>query len=80
VYESDFGVHKIFLHRNVPSAANNLTLVAINPDYWRKSYLRPTKTQPLPPDGDRRRAQIVTEMTLENRGEKASAVFFGYSS
>lgn len=37
VYESDFGIHKIFKHRNVPTAANNLTLVAINPEYHKKS-------------------------------------------
>lgn len=80
VYESNFGVHKIYLHRNVPSAANALTLVAINPNFWRKSYLRPTHLLPLAPDGDRRRGSVITEMTLENRGEAASAVVGGYTS
>jgi len=77
---TDFGIHKIFLHRNVPSGANALGLVAINPEYWRKAYLRPTRTQPLPPDGDRRRAQIVSELTLENRGQATSAYFSGFTS
>lgn len=80
VLYTDFGIHKIFLHRNVPSGANALGLVAVNPEYWRKSYLRPTRTQPLPPDGDRRRAQIVSELTLEARGEKTSAYFTGFTS
>ncbi len=80
VLYTDFGVHKIFLHRNVPNGANALGIVAVNPEYWRKSYLRPTRTQPLPPDGDRRRAQIVTEMTLEARGEKTSAYVGGFTS
>lgn len=80
VIYTDFGIHKIFLHRNVPSGANALSIVAINPEYIRKSYLRPTRTQPLPPDGDRRRAQIVSEVTLEHRGEKTGAYVTGFTS
>lgn len=80
VYESNFGIHKIFLHRNVPAAANANSLVAINPNFWRKSYLRPTHLLPLAPDGDRRRGSVITEMTLENRAEAASAVVNGYTS
>ncbi len=80
VYESDFGVHEIYLHRNVPTGANNLTLVAINPEFHRKSYLRPTQTVQLPPDGDRTRAMIVTEVTLEHKGEKTGAVVGGFTS
>lgn len=80
VYESNFGVHKIYLHRNVPSGANALAIVAINPQFWRKSYLRPTHLLPLAPDGDRRRGSVITEMTLEIRGEAASAAVLGYTS
>jgi hypothetical protein len=80
VYESDFGISKIFLHRNVPNGANAKTVVAINPKYHLKSYLRATNTSPLERDGDRRRAMIVTEMTLEHRGEKSGAVVGGYTS
>lgn len=80
VYESNFGVHKIYLHRNVPNGANALALVAINPNFWRKSYLRPTHLLPLAPDGDRRRGSVISELTLENRGEAASAVILGYTA
>jgi len=80
VIYSDFGVHKIFLHRNVPSGANALNLLAINPEYIRKSYLRPTRTVPLPPDGDRRRAFIVTEATLEHRGQATCGLYTGLTS
>lgn len=80
VYESDFGIHKIFLHRNVPTAANNLTLVAINPKYHRKSYLRPTKVSELSRAGDHMRADIISEVTLEHLGEKTGAVFGGFTS
>ena len=80
VYESDFGIHKIFMHRNVPTAANNLTLVAINPKYHKKAYLRPTKVEQLAKDGDRERAQIVTEVTLEHLAERTGAAFGGFTS
>lgn len=83
VYESDFGLHKIFLHRNVPSdatASTRMGLVAINPNYHKKSFLRPTKMTPIAKDGDRSRTQIVTEMTLEHRGEATGAYVDGFSS
>lgn len=80
VYESNFGVHKIFLHRNVPSTANNLSLVAINPQFFRKSYLRPTHLLPLAPDGDRRRGSIISELTLESRAENSNAFVNGFTS
>ena len=80
VYESDFGVHKVFLHRNVGAAANNLQLVAINPKYHKKSYLRPTKVEELAKDGDRVRSQIVTEVTLEHLAETTGASVTGFTS
>jgi hypothetical protein len=80
VYESNFGLHKIFLHRNVPSGANALALVAINPQFFRKSYLRPTHLLPLAPDGDRRRGSVITEVTLESRAENSSLFFGGFTS
>lgn len=80
IYVSDFGVHKVFLHRDVPNGANAKGLVAIRRDLWRKSWLRPTMVEPLAKDGDRERAQIVSELTLENLGEKASAFVGGFTS
>lgn len=80
IYESDFGVHKIFLHRNVPAGANAKALVAINPEYHRLSFLRPTKVTPIAQTGDFKSAQIVTEMTLENRGEATGAKVTGFTS
>lgn len=79
VYESDFGLHKIFLHRNVPSAANAKMLVAINPKYHRKSYLRPTNVNPIAKTGDHTSAQIITEMTIEHRGEATGAAVGGFT-
>jgi len=80
VYESDFGLHKIFLHRDVPSGANAKMLVAINPEYHKQSWLRPTMVEDLQKDGDRTRSQIVSEVTLEHRGEATGATVGGYTS
>lgn len=80
VYVSDFGVHRVFLHREVPNGANAKMLVAIRKDMWQKSWLRPTFVEPLARDGDRDRAQIISELTLENRGEKASAAVGGFTA
>lgn len=76
----DFGLHKVFLHRNVPSGANAKAIVAINPKYHRKSYLRPTNIDSMGKDGDRDRKEIITEMTIEHRGEKTGAILKGLTS
>lgn len=70
VYESDFGVHKVFLHRNMPNGANLKGFLAIKNDMWKVSWLkgRRTKVLDLTADGDRERAMLVSELTLEARG------------
>lgn len=79
VYESDFGLHKVFLHRNVPNGANAKMLVGIRPEYHRKSFLRYTNVTPLAKDGDRERAQILTEGTLEHRGQATGTAVGGFT-
>jgi len=80
VYESDFGVVKIFLHRNVPNGANAKMLVLINPKYHLQSWLRPTMVEDLQKDGDRIRKHILSEVTLEHRAEATGAAVGGYTS
>ena len=81
VYEGDFGIQKIFLHRNVPNGANAKMLVAIRNEYWRISYLTRTQVYRLPIESaTRRRAQILTELTLEARGEATSAAVGGFTA
>lgn len=81
IYESDFGVHKVFLHRTVGNGANAKELVAIKNDLWKVSWLkgRRTKVTNLQKDGDRERAMLVSELTLENRGQAASAAVLGFT-
>lgn len=80
VYESDFGIQKVFLHRNVPNGANAKMLVAVNPKYHPLSFLRRTMVNKLAKDGDRERAELVTEMTIEHRGEKTGAAVGGFTA
>lgn len=82
VYVSDFGIHKIFLHRNVPNGANAKAIVAINPTYHRQSWLRAPKMEPIAKTGDHRSSQIVAEGTLEHRskGGATGAYVSGYTA
>lgn len=75
VYESDFGPLKVFLHRNVIDSATNRQMVLLRNEFWKISYLRGrrTKIMDMLPDGDRERKMLVTELTLENRGEASNA-------
>jgi hypothetical protein len=80
VYEGDFGIHKIFWHRNLSNAANAKELVAIRNEYWKISWLDKTHMEKLPIESiDRRRAQAVSELTLEARGEASSAYYSGFT-
>lgn len=81
VYESDFGIHKVFLHRNLGNGANAKEMVAIKNDMWKISWLkgRRTKVIDLQKDGDRDRAMLISELTLEGKGQAASAKVLGFT-
>lgn len=76
----DFGPTRIYLHRNVPNAANARSIVAIRPDTHALAWLRRTNAERMTRDGDRERSQIITELTGEHRGEAAEAYVSGYTS
>ena len=82
VYESDFGLLSVMLHRDVVNTANAKEIVVLNTDFWKLSFLqgRRTKVEQLSKDGDRYRAQIISELTIENRAEAANAFQGGYAS
>lgn len=79
-YEGDFGRQRIMLHRDVPNATAGRSLVAINSDYHKLSYLRPTTMREIAKTGDAEKRQIITEMTMEHRGEKTGAVVNRFNS
>jgi hypothetical protein len=81
VYESDFGPHRIFGHKDVPSA--NTTpgpyIFGLKESKWRIAYLRPPVREMLAKDGDRENGQIVGEATLEYLAERSSAAASGFA-
>ncbi len=80
VYESDFGVHTIYLEREVPTTAGNKALLAVDSSKWRVAYLTDGRPQhiPLATIGSAKRGMLETELTLEALNEKSSAYRVGY--
>lgn len=81
VYESDFGVHKIFGHKDVTASAATPgpKLIGLKEDKWRIAYLRKPVREMLAKDGDRDNGQIVGEATLEFLAERSNAMRSGYN-
>ena len=76
VYEGDFGIHKIFLHREVPT---NMVL-AVDSKKFRVAYLagrRPTHV-PLAKTGSATKGMLEGELTLESLNQASSAKRSGY--
>lgn len=82
VYESSFApIVKIFLHRYADeeamraTVANSHMIIGIDSQYYKTAYLRKPYTRDLAKDGDAERAEVVGEVTLEDRtGGKAGFV------
>ena len=72
VYRSSFGNIAIRLHHVAQAQIPDVVLILGDMDLWRKAWLRrPTKRE-FPRNGDSRRCQIITELTLESGNEKGS--------
>lgn len=80
IYEGDFGVQEVMIHRDVPNAASGRSVVGINTDYHRISYLRPTMIKDVAKVGDSDRKMLVTEVTVEHTGEATGFVSNRYQS
>jgi hypothetical protein len=78
VYVSDFGVHDIVPNRfmrGVDTATTGLVVSCcqvLDLDYWALGQLRPTQQKDLAKTGDSTRKQILMEVCLVSRNEKAS--------
>lgn len=72
VYETTNGPVKIFRHRYVTvSGDTNNDLVTVDPEHVAIAYYRKPKIQDLAPTGDAEKKQVLGEVTLEVRTEKA---------
>lgn len=80
VYESDFGVHSVYLEREVPSAANAKGILCVDSSKWKVAYLTDGQPQhePLAKTGSADKGMVETELTLEALNEKSSAYRSGY--
>lgn len=70
VYHSDFGVLKVVPNRFMRAR----DALVLDMKYWEVANLRPTRTWPLAKTGDTEKNQILTELTLIARQEKASGL------
>jgi len=83
VYESDFGIVKVFKHRFVNSilaAANTGNIVIATESTWAIASLREPNNYDAPKGGDYEKGAIIGEMTLEGRYEAANFVGKGYTN
>ena len=81
VYESDFGVHRIFGHKDVTNAAATPgpRILGLKEDKWRIAYLTKPHRIDLAVDGDRSNGMIIGKATLEYLAERANAQRTGYA-
>lgn len=61
VYEGDFGMIAVVLHRYIPTRE----VLTLDEDYWRIAVLRPILATELAKTGNSTRAMIEAELTLE---------------
>lgn len=83
VYESDFGVVKLFLHRfvnDVLAAADTGNIMVLREDTWAIANLREPNNFDAPKGGDYEKGAIIGETTLEGRYEKANLVAKGFTN
>lgn len=83
VYESDFGIVKLFLHRfvnDVLAAASTGNIALLNESTWAIASLREPNNFDAPKGGDYEKGAIIGELTLEGRYEKANMVAKGFTN
>ena len=83
VYESDFGVVKLFLHRfinDILAVASTGNLLLLNESTWAVASLREVQNFDAPKGGDYEKGAIIGEYTLEGRYEKANFAAKGFTN
>jgi hypothetical protein len=83
VYESDFGVVKLFLHRfinDVLAVGSTGNILILREDTWAIAGLREPNNYDAPKAGDYEKGAILGETTLEGRYEKANFAAKGFTN
>lgn len=80
-YISDFGEHRIHLHRYVFVSGTDATqrIVGIRPEKHATAYLRQPVTEELSKTGDSKKAQVIGELTLEAKNHQTGFFASGYN-
>lgn len=79
-YVSDFGIHQVYLEREVPSGVNAKGVLMVDSSKWRVAYLIDGRPQhiPLATIGSAKRGMLEAELTLEALNQGSSAYRSGY--
>lgn len=79
VLDTDFGRIRLHLHRYVQQSSDaNARILGVNMDKWKLAYVRAPFVQELAKSGDYTKAQIIGDMTLENRDEPINFFMDGF--
>jgi hypothetical protein len=76
LYVSDWGVHKIILHRHVRTEA----VMCLDTDYWAVAMLRAPFSEKLAKTGDAEKRQLLAEFCLVCRNVSANSKIVGQLS
>jgi hypothetical protein len=80
VYESDFGIHEIKAHKDMPSASTTTGhgLLMIRKELCKIGYLRMPKHKPNAVTGDSRKGHVVAELTAIAHSSRSHVYKGGY--
>lgn len=79
VYESDFGVLRVHLHRYVQVSTDATgRVLGVNMDKWKLAYLRRPFVQELARSGDYVKKQVIGDLTVEARNEAVNFFMDGF--
>jgi hypothetical protein len=80
VYESDFGVHELRAHKDMPSASTTTGhgMLMIRKELCKIGYLRNPKHKPNAVTGDNRKGHVVAELTAIGHSMRSHVYKGGY--
>lgn len=79
IYESDFGVMRVHLHRYVQQSGDaTARVLGLNIDKWKIAYLRKPFIQDLAVSGDYKKKQVIGDLTLECKNEATNFFIEGF--
>ena len=80
VYESDFGIHEIRAHKDMPASSTGTGhgMLMLRKELCKIGYLRPPKHVPNAVTGDNKKGHVVTELTAVAHSSRSHVYKGGY--